>query len=335
MSLARAHSRGSASDLMDFPQRSYPALFEEVRISQRAAGQTGIPRTRRGIPAVETNPELTPYLARGFRDDPGVYEEMMRSDGTVAGMIALITRELTRANWVVELPPDPQPIEVQAGALYARFMGLDGTSGWIKGGWRQHLRSAVLSLAYGLAPFEVLWRSERWQGSTVLVPGDIRWRQPRSIWGWIWQKSNADELAGLLQTVPWMRNNGVNTGFDSGGLWDCSCSVLGQRVVTIAANRLLLYSHNASIGNPEGISIYRPAWIWYRCKRDTILRHQVAADRLANGLTILEELLGKKDQPLGQPSERNIEDFAADWIAWGSGDLDWIYQPPGFPMLAL
>jgi hypothetical protein len=330
VSLARSNARGAAADLQSFPERSYPAQFQEVRVSQRAVGQTGIPRTSRGIPEVETNPELQPYLARGFRDDPGVYEEMMRSDGTVAGMIALITREMTRASWVVELPPDPTAIEVRAGKLYARFLGLDGTRGWLKGGWLQHLRSAVLSLAYGVAPFEVLWRSEAWEGSTVLVPGDIRWRQPRSIWGWLWNKSNTDELAGLLQTIPWSRNLGSTSGIDFSSWDDCSCSVLGQRVVTIAANRLLLYSHNAAVGNPEGISIYRPAWIWYRCKRDTILRHQVAADRLANGLTILEELLGKNDQPLAQPSERNIQNFAEDWIQWGSGDLDWLYQPPGY-----
>jgi hypothetical protein len=332
ISMARLQAAGGVRDLEEFPLRSYPAEFQEVRVSTRAVGQTGIPRTSRGIPQAETNPELQPYLARGFRDDPGVYEEMMRSDGTVAGMIALITRELTRATWTVELPTDPTPLEVRAGQLYARFLGLDGTQGWIVGGWKRHLRSAILSLAYGVAPFEVLWRTETWKGQTVQIPGDLRWRQPRSIWGWLWSPSNTDKLAGLLQTVPWVRNNGKNTGIDYSAWDDCSCSALGQRVVTIAANRLLLYSHSSAEGNPEGVSIYRPAWIWYRTKRDTILRHQMAADRLASGITVLEELLGKNDQPLPQPSERNLQDFARDWISFGAGDLDWLYQPPGFKL---
>lgn len=298
--------------------RTY-SVFEEP-ISREASGWGGLPKGPRGIGSQESNPELRPYLARGFESDPGVYDEMLRTDGTVAGTLAMVAREISRARWAVETPERPTAKEREAAEMVERYLGLDGRQPWIYGGLPYHLRLACRALAYGFAPFEVAWSPRMWTRVQVMVPDRVRWRAPQSVWGWMW---DGDDLAGMVQALPPDRValGGVEL---SGGL----SALLGQRrTVAIPAQRLLVYSYDETEGAPEGVSIYRPAWVWWRAKRDLLGRHMSAIEQPP---VMLEQILGADGRIVPDVSQEDVETFDAAYADLASGRASWLEIPAGW-----
>jgi len=138
------------------PDRIYATHEEPLpRAMADALGAAGIPRGKHGIATQEQNESLAPYMARGFEADPGIYDEMLRTDGTVAGTFAMVSREISRARWAIEAPERPTSKEREAAELSERYLGLCGRDPWIYGGLPHHLRQAAKALPYGFAPFEV------------------------------------------------------------------------------------------------------------------------------------------------------------------------------------
>jgi len=304
------------------PQPRYYATAEQAIGGDlaRALGWTGLPASsKRGDRSQERNPALSPYKARGFRDDPGIYDEMLRTDGTVAGTLAMMTREISRARWAVEMPTQPTRKEAEAAEMVERYLGLDGREPWIYGGLPHHLRHAVKALAYGFAPFEVAWSPRMWTRVQVMVPDQVRWRAPQSVWGWAWDGEG--ELAGMVQVAP--KAHGAMTEAE-----DLVASLLGQRhTVTIPASRLLLYTYDETEGAPEGVSIYRPAWVWWRAKRDVLLRHMRAVE---SPPVALRRLVDKEGRVMPDSSDRDLDDFAEVYEGLADGSTAWLQIPPGW-----
>lgn len=324
--------RTQAQTEREFPQRGGVAGQIPVAVadlaaveSVRAQGIIGIPRDCRGVPEIETNPELAPYLARGYRDDPGVYEQMRRTDGTIDGMLSLVERELSRVPYHVVEPPDPTPEERRAADLTRAYLGIDGYTGWIKGGWRAHLKLALRSLQFGFAPFERLWTARNWQGQVIQVPTRLEWRQPRSVWGWLWRR---DDLRAMLQTQPDDLGGQSIRGDSLTVARRNTLSLLGSRVIPISTQRLLLYTYGATSGNPEGVSAIRPNWVWWRCKRDTIARNQAAQELLSNPLLLLEEQ--QLEAGAREASSTDLLTFARYWDGYAAGEFDWLYVPRSY-----
>lgn len=143
----RLMRRPLTQDLSAPPPRTYSVFAEPASLEQ--VGWAGVPRGRAGIASQERNPELRPYLARGYRDDPGVYDEMLRTDGTVAGTLAMVAREISRARWAVEAPERPTAKEREAAEMVERYLSL-GSSPF--GQARAKLSRAVLQ-----APSARMW----------------------------------------------------------------------------------------------------------------------------------------------------------------------------------
>ncbi len=314
---ARSRNMRKAATRPDLAQpkpRTY-AVWEQP-LSAQAAGWAGVPRGKGGIASQETNPDLKPYLARGFRDDPGVFDEMLRTDGTVAGTLAMVSREISRARWAVELPTKPTAKEREAGEMCERFLGLDGREAWLYGGLPYHVRLAVRALAYGFAPFEVTWSPRMWTRVQVMVPDRVRWRAPQSVWGWTW---DGEDLAGLVQSVEPMAGTELER---------MVAAVLGKpKTVVIPASRLLVYSYDETEGSPEGVSIYRAAWVWWRAKRDLLARHMGAIERPPVKLKRLTDATGRV---LPDSSIEDVDTFADAYDQIASGAASWIEEPVGW-----
>lgn len=290
----------------------------------RLRGTGGIPRDKNGLPEQEQNPELSPYKARGFGDDPGVYDEMLRTDGTVAGLSGFVKRAVSSAPADIWIPPNPTMAEGRAAELLARFYGITGQEPWLRGGLPRHVRQALRSMDYGCQPFERVWEPWRWRGQTVLAPSGIYQRATRSVKGWVW---DGDRFAGMVQET----TEQPSAGATYWGLNGASLGFKKKNKVVIPADQLLLYTFDPSgevEGNPEGVSIYRPGYIWWKTKRDLILRYHMAADRLFGGVTWLQQQVDKDGVPLG--SEEDLEAFGEDYQAFIDMILGWLAAPPGW-----
>lgn len=194
--VARAALAKRGARLLDGPPSRAFATDTIMAPPVALRGSAGIPRDRRGLPEQEQNPELRPYKARGFGDDPGVYDEMLRTDGTVAGLSGFVKRTIASATPDIWIPPNPTMEEGRAAELLARFYGVDGRGAWLRGGLSRHVCQALRSMDYGFQGFEKIWEPWSWMGGVVLAPSGIYQRASRSVKGWVW---DGDRLAGLTQ----------------------------------------------------------------------------------------------------------------------------------------
>lgn len=288
-------------------------------------GRAGIPRDKNGIPKTEGNPDLAPYKARGFGEDPGIYDDMLRTDGTAAGTVALMVRSISTAPADIWTPPNPTPAEAEGAALARRFLGLDGQAAWLRGGLPRHVRQACRAIPYGFQAFEKVWRPHMWRGRPILAPSGIYQRASRSVKGWAW---DGDDLRGMVQEVA------EDADAERAGVYGLRYSDFGfknTKKIIIPSSQLLLYTYDPSgevEGAPEGLSILRPGWVWWKTKRDLILRYHMAADRLFGGVTLLQQLLDKDDVPMG--SEEDLDSWDDAYAAWADGELGWLGAPTGW-----
>jgi len=287
-------------------------------------GRSGIPRNKNGIPEQEQNPDLYPLRARGFGDDPGVFDDMLRTDGTCAGLSGFIKRAGSTAEADVWIPPNPTMAEGQAAELTARFFGIDGRQAWLRGGLPRHIRQSLRSIDYGCQPFEKIWEPWAWKGGVVMAPSGIYQRATRSVKGWVW---DGDRFAGMVQETTEQPSADATV---MGLTWE-ALGFRKRNKIVIPADQLLLYTFDPSgevEGNPEGVSIFRPGYIWWRTKRDLIVRYNMAADRLFGGVTWLQQMTDKDGMPLG--SEGDLDSFGELYEQWAEGLLGWLAAPDGW-----
>lgn len=316
--------------MLDGPPRREFEVETITSPPQSLIGGTGIPRGKHGIPKMETNPELSPYKARGYGEDPGIFDDILRTDGTGAGSLALVVRGISTAPADIWSPPNPTRAEAEGVELARRFFGLDGHAAWLRGGLARHVRQACRALPYGFQSFEKVWRPHVWRGRPILAPSGIYQRASRSVKGWVWK---GDDMIGMTQRLL-SDEKGSDGYFDAARSWGLDGDSLGLKdgkTVTIPAAQLLLYTYDPSgevEGAPEGLSILRPAWVWWKTKRDLIVRYHMAADRLFGGVTLLDQLLDRDGVPQG--SETDLDAWDDAFAAWVEGNVDWLAVPTGW-----
>jgi hypothetical protein len=326
--IARAKARTHVAALDGPPRRAFEVADVQPSEALQPVGVAGIPRDSKGLPRTEQNPELKPYKARGFGEDPGIYDDMVRTDGTAAGTVALMIRSISTAPADVRGPANPTPAEAAAVELTRRFFGLDGGQAWLRGGLARHVRQALRSLIYGFQPFEIVWRPHTWRGRPVLAPSGVYQRASRSVKGWVW---DGDDLVGMQQALPRDSKESLPAWAEELGLTGAALGLGESKSVVIPSNRLLLYTYDPSgeaDGAPEGTSILRPAYVWWKTKRDLILRYHMASDRLFGGVTLLQQLLDKEGVPMG--SEEDLDTWADIYSQWDEGELGWLASPTGW-----
>lgn len=291
-----------------FPQRKAHASLALTPIERAAIGRSGVGRSSHGLPSLEDNPRLHPYYARGLHDDHGVYHEMARGDGAIAGTLAILYREIVRAHYRISLPPDATAQEREAGEFVEAMLGLGSARwgyGWISGGFRRLLFHALQSFVYGFSALEVTWTLRPWRGRTVLAPAGAAWRAPWSVDRWVWR---GDDVVGMSQQT----REGLLTK---------------RRI--IPADALLLFTNGHLDGNPEGTSMLRPAFSAWRAKKDTILRYQIAEDALFGGVVLLETLPDNEGNAMASATKEDDDEFREVFQLWRDRALDWLEVPFG------
>lgn len=307
----------------------------EVPRPSAAVGRSGIPRGKNGLPITESDPKFPPYRARGFGVDPGLYDTMLNTSGVLGGAVALIIREISSAPAGIKIPRNPTKKEGQAAELAARYTGLDGQGGWLRGGLPRHLRQAGRCIPYGFQPFERIW--EAWEypglpGGVALAPSRVEMRASRSVKGWMWE---GDRLAAMVQAYAEaeidmgmafrMGLTAEQMGFGGWGYWG--------KTVAIPAHQLLLYTYDPSgemDGAPEGRSALRSARRWYELQAELMRDYREAAQRYAWGVTRLKRKYDADGYPVGNASKTAQEDFDDLFAAWISGELDVLHDPNGY-----
>jgi len=335
---------GESREITDkhFPKRKV-ATFSEVvpRMSQRKRGRSGLERNAEGVPVTETNPDLEPWLARGYVDDLGAYHEMLRTNGLIGGTSRDRAAKIAGATWQVVGPKKPGPGEAEAVALVERFFGLgdyEGTGGWLIGGLREHLKQADMARDMGFVSFELTWQPQTWQWGestrTIMVPGGVHLRAHNSVHGWLWKR---DHLSGMLQLTSYERADGSlrlghpsTRGLTLDGVRR-KHRIMGADVVVIPSNRLLHYANGKqSAIQPEGVADIRPAWVWWRVGQDVLLRDQRARELYGEGLLVVFEKATKEGGPMATVSERDRRDMAETFGMVAVGESNFIQLPPGF-----
>ena len=297
-----------------FPRRERVTLSREVTGDElRELGTSGVLTDNKGRPKYDANQRrMSAVQARGLGTDHGVYHEMLRSDGAIAGVSALMRREVTRTHYRIASPRDATDLEAETAEFSRRFLGMDGTPGWLVGGLRRLLGHACQSFDYGFSALELAWDQRTWRGRPVWVPTRAEKRAAWSVEGWLWQGT---DLVGMSQLVQTGATNLWGGGF--------------SRVV-IPANKLLLFTHDYVDGNPEGTSMLRPAWIYWKWKKDTIRRNQMAQERLFGGVTLLKEVGDSEGRPVDALEKKTEENMHAALAYLSRGALEFMTVPYGY-----
>lgn len=129
-------------------------------------------RILNGIISEEYNPKLTD--TRGI----AIYDEMRKSDGTCRAALLATTLPIRSAHWFVK-PATEEAADVEIAQFVEKCL------------FEYHsvtfddvLRHALLSLAFGVMPFEKVFGTREVDGTTRIVWAKLAPRMPRSIQKW-------------------------------------------------------------------------------------------------------------------------------------------------------
>lgn len=146
--------------------------------ARRAPSSWGGVSTFGGQIQIEPNRRLHPHEWRGYGNDIGFVDRMVREDPIIQGLRLALTLPLLSGDWTVEPPPDPDPKEQEATDL-ARSLLLEQTDG---GSWHEHLEHLLTYAWRGWSASEVYWPFDRESGHTRLGLSPIL---PWTVQQWI------------------------------------------------------------------------------------------------------------------------------------------------------
>lgn len=302
-----------------------PASAADIRtLSENGAlGSSGVLRDRSGRPQWDHLREMRSVRSRGLYNEHGVFHEML-SDPILGGVDAMITRKISRPNLRFKRFPNLTDAEKEALDLAAAFTGLDGTPGMIKGGLRQALYHGALSKRYGMSVCEQTWDVVRWRGRVLRVPGGLHWRAPWSIERILW---HGDNVVGVQQIV--QDDSALNVG-PTGSRQDGMAGT--WRRVVIPANRLIIWTHQNTTGNPEGQSYFRAAYRYWQLTMNTLRRIERAEEMQWSGISILKELEGKDGQKHPATSQKDVQLYGDAFDKMRQGLVSYLVNVRGWDL---
>ena len=197
-----------------------------------------------GIVREEYNPKLSD--TRGI----AVFDEMRKSDGTVAGAVKAVTLPVRSANWFIKpASEDQKDLEIAAAVTAALFEMPSMT-------FADFLRQSLLCLVYGVMVFEKVFGTRDVDGKTLIVWEKLAPRMPRSIQKW----AIGNGQPGITQNT--------STG----------------KVVEIPAEKLLVFVNEKEGDNWWGTSILRPAYKHWFIKNTIYKIDAIAFERQGLGI---------------------------------------------------
>jgi hypothetical protein len=203
-------------------------------------------------------------------------DRMRRDDPQVASMLLAVTLPLLESDWQL----DATGVRPEVAQHVSRDLGL-GIKGvpWeaplrTKGrfAWDDHLRLALLELAYGHSVFEQVYEVDAF-GLAHLHK--LAWRPPRTI-----ASFDVERDGGLVG----IRQYGIALSSTDPRRASFILTTLGD--VQIPVGRLVVYVHQREGANWAGVSLLRPAYKMWVLKDRALRVQALASDRNGLGLPI-------------------------------------------------
>jgi hypothetical protein len=217
--------------------------------------EIGIPGTRFGweTDRSEYNAELGPYAVRGMSSNPGLYEELWRSEPLVRDSVSSYQELLAEGHWEVHVPSEAPP-KVQAFAKWheRKLMNIDG-------GWPAFIDSASSFLIFGFALHEIVWGADN---DRPFIE-KLAFREQSTVSGWIVEDGR--DLMGVR--------------FEAGGQY--------AKNYTIPKSKLLLNNVAARGLNYEGVPPLRAVVRYIQLKQILVQCAGAAAEKYGCPVTYI------------------------------------------------
>lgn len=211
-----------------------------------------------GIISDEYLPQLSFYNA------PHVYNQMRRSDGTIAALLAAYTMPLRSAKWYIQ-PFDESPLSLEMADFYHDNLWGFGTQTF-----DDFLREALTFLPYGFSWFEKIFSYMNDPNSQF--KGKIGW----------------DHFAFRYQNTRFRYNTDVYYG--PGGSVHRRLKSITQlappdyQLVEIPVDKIVIFSHQKEGDNYDGISLLRPVYKHWYIKEQLYKIQSIGLERSSVGV---------------------------------------------------
>lgn len=231
-------------------------LILAKRVDTSEVGVTGTGSMALGGNIVLTEEDYNPDLrGQAFYDQ---VDRMRLSDSQVRAVMSILKLPLLAANWRIEPASDEAKDKEIAEWLEIKFFQNQLRS------WDYILRHMLLSLDFGVMPFEMVWEVE--DDDVLKRPmvhlAKLAPRMPRSIMQWNLREN------GLMDSI-------------------IQLDVSGQyKQITIPGDKLLMFVHEMEGANYKGTSILRQARKDWYIKERLQRINQVAIEKRAAGIDV-------------------------------------------------
>lgn len=235
--------------------------FDIVKAAARPStdelGSTGTSRVASGNNILLTEEDYNPDL-RG-QDFYNTIDRMRLSDSQVKAVMSIIKLPLLAADWSMDSPTDEEQDVQIAEWIEDQFFDHQLRT------WDYILRHILLSLDFGVMPFETVWKVEddKILHKPVVHLAKMAPRMPKSIVEW--RLTEDGELGSILQQA------------EKGGQF---------RQIEIPGDRLLVFVHDMEGSNYKGTSVLRQARKDWFIKERLQRINQVAIEKRAAGIDV-------------------------------------------------
>jgi hypothetical protein len=162
-----------------------------TELAERVQEELGAPGQRifQGQLQTDPNPVYGPMFVRGYSGNPGLYDEVYRTEPLIYDAIRTHTETLVSGTWEIEAPKAITMARTKrAMKKFCEFH--NGKLRGIKGGWAQTVEQMASNLLYGFAASELVWALEN--GRPYIHK--IAWRSPSTVYQWIFDERQSELL---------------------------------------------------------------------------------------------------------------------------------------------
>lgn len=266
-------------------------LAEAVQEEIGAPGQ----RIYQGQIQTDRNPAYGPMFVRGYSGNPGLYDEVYRTEPLVYDAIRTHTETLVSGTWTIEPPEDPKRTKKAQRQLddFCKFH--NGKLRSLVGGWHKAVEHMSSMLLYGFSVSELVWGIDRGNGMKGRpFIHKIAWRYPATVRQWVMDERQS-ELLGCHFRVTGSTN------------LDYMLPAIAPR--SAPWERKLLLQSIGGWGNDfEGVAPMRTALVIWKIKQLLIQISALSADTYGIPILALSvDLAGLTASGLTAPTKEDIQ----------------------------
>lgn len=207
------------------------------------------------IYGVEKNPDLA---------GPGVWattaKEMLRTDARLFALDRVTRHAIKSLTWQA-VAPSRKAAAKRNTAFVNEMFGWGATAGRIEEPWEALVDKISNFTSVGFRTLEEVWKVED-KKVWLKTLADM---EPESVWYWI-PDQNTGELA-FVQQRPW--------------------SIGEPRPRKVPSHKILVFTHNKTGRNYQGIGMFRPLYVWNIFTAHLVKQLMIAVERWASSVPLL------------------------------------------------